>query len=330
MATTIKTIGTDGDYASLSLWQAGRKTSSSSGDTERAEVIAGTDPNTGLLTISGWTTGVIVEIAAQTKYSPVTMTGRIDFGTTPGASVLLDDITVDMAAVSSWDEGVVLGTTQSADLAFTMRRCQFINGPGSMYAFRVNATHDMGGFDLDVVLENCAWHSNHSATRDLWFDPENGAATLTVTGCSIDGYRVWIGSSGAVTPLTYDILFEGCLFNLTQSGFYTGGAATVTKALVDCISNQVSPGFPETNCLFSKTFSTSGDPASDQVGWTSATDLTLVDHANNIAHNHWSGAPLARDISGGVRSNPADAGAYELVLPSSGSGRLSMGIGIGL
>ena len=100
--------------------------------------------------------------------------------------------------------------------------------------------------------------------------------------------------------------------------------------MIDTISNQASPSFgTETNCLFSKTFSVSGDPASDQVGWTSATDITLVNHANNIALNHWSGAPLATDISGWPRSNPADAGAYELVRPSSGSGQLSMSLSIG-
>lgn len=328
--TTISTIGTDGDYASLTAWQAGRKTSSSSGDTERAEVIAGTDPNTGALTINGWTTGVIVEIAAQT--APVTMSGRVAFGTTPGASVTFDGVAFDMAGFTNFQAAVLLNFTQAADFALTIRRTEFVNGPSVgnfVYGFYVSSTHDMGGHALDVVIDNAAWHSSDAATRELFFQPNNGAASLTIRGCSVNGNWFYFNSSGRTTPLTYDISLGGCLFNLTQI-FNAAGDATVTSSMVDTISNQASPSFgTETRCLFSKTFSVSGDPASDQVGWTSATDLTLVNHSNNLALNHWSGAPLATDISGGARSNPADAGAYELVLPSSGSGQLSMGYSLG-
>jgi hypothetical protein len=316
MAINTFTLGSGGDYANLGAWSTARRTASSSGDTERLEILAGAYTTELTATLSGWTQGVIAEIVAQDGPGTVTVSGftaGITCNSTWPTDLLIDGVDFDLGTMNGFASAIIFSGTQVTDHSATIRNC---SGHGCVQAsgtYGIRVAQSMGGGAFSLTVDNMLWWGNVAAHDEFSLSPELGDFTLLVRSSTIDGDRINMGSSGKATPLTYSLTFECCLMRTVTLA--ATGDATYTRTMVDCIASFADPSWgTQTNCTFGVTFNNSGAPASGEVSWTDATagDYTLVEDANNLAIDYCDNAtPIATDYAGVARVGTADAGAYE-------------------
>jgi len=294
MALVAHTVGGgDGQYASVTLWEADRDGTSSGGDTERALIRAGTYNEN--ITLDGWTANVTVELYADTS-------AGADHSGIPGSGVVIAPSTGDAITINQTSHvvnivGITIdaagnGITQnsSTNSIITVQKCLidsasicfFINGPGASPASSIIENSTLYGAGTDALY--------HAAFVDI--NPN----LMVFRNCTIDNRLR--GRSAAGQALDCVISGINCLLdNFSQTA---GGA---TWHFQNCIAQSTFLTLTtDINNTESVTW-VDGAPAAGQVGFIDKAngDYHLYNDANNLAIDYADGAlspTMGEDIDG--------------------------------
>lgn len=285
MATVDSTVGgTSPDYATLTLWEADRDGLSTTGDTERALVRnVSLDDN---LVISGWASGVVVEVTHDTgaRHDGSSGSGaRINASSGDAITCDQDGITVRLNGieVSAETNGYEINNGNAVGQVHEIFNCLihsctdgiFINGPNTAPAtLRLAYTS----------IFNCVAQSINYVS----FISQSTTTVIEMWKCAIGDQEIRLrGGSGTVGAQLYA---RACLIHSIREG-----DANVEWHIVDSIFNETPfVGLDtDTNNLTGVTWVT-GDPGTGEVGVTDVDggDYHLVDDADNVAINHADGA----------------------------------------
>ena len=330
MTITEKTIGgVSPDYATLTAWQAARKTASSSGDTERAIVRSGVYDER--VNLTGWTDGVIIELVAETSHGGIegkgpvinpSASGVIFIVNEAGCTLLLDGISLT-GPTDDGDDGIYV----QASGGVTARNCLFYDIDAGTSCDAIQVQHN-GAVTVDV--ENCSFRNIGRGAVVAINVP--GPVTVNMRNCTVVdsayGVRLWTDSGDdSFTANLYNTLISAS----TSCVLKQGGGGTEVINLYDCI---ITDGTATThadvavhvteNATFQAGAGGSGDRVmfSDLVG--PAYDLHLFVHQDNLARGYGNPAnapSIGTDWEGDTRHAYAnvDAGADQSdFIPDSG------------
>jgi hypothetical protein len=324
LVTTTHTIGSTGDYANLGAWESARQTASSSGDTERAELES--ELHTGQVTLSGWTSGVLIEIGAEDAQdgdwaagARYTVSG-IMIKVSVNNNLTVSDIVFNGPGIGGlfdrpiWGEGNVQTDMHAA-------RCMFrdINGYASA---AIGTESDYPSGRQTITAENCVFSDVRAAVNpNSWAAYVDVLCDVTMAGCTLYDSSILAVLASPLSDLV--LIATGCL--MEGHGSYeslTFGATTGTRAststynIVGESSTAHNATWDTVTGLSASATWVTGTPGSGEVGFTNigTEDFSLVDHANNIAIDFVaSGTMPTTDILGATRGATEDAGAFEVV-----------------
>lgn len=335
MATN--TVGSTGDYATLSAWEAAVQGTSDA--TEIAQLQSEDHANDAAADISGWTNTPDVTIGAVDAQDGDFSTGARFTRSSGGFIVVCSEsdvpVTVEDVAVTitgGFYIGLITGTdgaTYSNGLRFGLSRCMVKSNDNfgcSGATLNVRSTTISAGNRIGLDIDNCVFADFTSSSNALEFGYSGAGRQnidVVIRGTTFYESKITIGSSHGDS--TSAITARGCLWK-TPSGAdalvdNTSGTGTYSFTSSRCILDESSATHTadwttSTNNSYSVTFNDSGAPASGEVSFTDAVndDYSIVDDSNNLAIDFvTSGSMPSTDILGETRDSNPDAGAFEII-----------------
>lgn len=343
MATNSFTVGTGGDYSTLALWYAARRTQVAAGDIEEAVMLDGTHDwgaymgnwNAVAFTcrIRGqsaqdgdWTTGA--KFANHSAWFQF-------FNRSQDTVLEFEDLVIESPTVNRPLQIAGGSTSIARDFTLNFKRCMiYLQTMLVQYAedqpgrFLLNFTNCIAESDSDNSTSQVL-NVNYSATRksDVYLTAKNctfagvkfqmqGEPSNTVANASADIRACLIDNTGG------NIANNGALVGYGTGNYARGGSS------VDCITTETSANHAiwannsVTNATYEASFNYDGTTAAGEVSFTgsgSATrqvneDFSLVDDADNLAlayAENATGLP-SLDIIATTRNTVPDAGAFEV------------------
>lgn len=334
MATN--TVGSTGDYATLSAWEAAVQGTSDA--TEIAQLQSEDHANDAAADISGWTNTPDVTIGAVDAQDGDLSTGA-RFNRSSGGFIVVcseSDVPVvvedvAMTITGGFYVGILTGTdgaTYSNALRFGLSRCIVKSNDNfgcSAATLNARSTTISAGNRIGLDIDNCVFIDFTSSSYALELGYSGGGRQnmdVVVRGTTFYESHIRVGSNHGDS--TTAVLARGCLWKTPGSSdalVDETGSGTYSFTSSRCILDESSATHTadwttSTNNSYSVTFNDSGAPASGEVSFTDALndDYSIVDNANNLAIDFvTSGSMPADDILGATRDSNPDAGAFEIV-----------------
>ena len=338
MATNTYTVGSGGDYASVSLWASARSSATSPGDTEVCLLLDSAAASAGgtiLFQSSVWKNGNIIRFKGNTPHNGVPGAGITKnsgtwfLGVASATNTLhfeCEDLEFDLAGIGDWNRTVLQWANSATDNFpignMTFRRClvDTYNDNRAVCAHELSVASNT--YSFTTRFENCVFRRTSSGAGRIMNSNLTGSGDRTIefVGCTVYESQINIlrNGSGAV-----NLTATGCLFKpySTNAEYQTSGSSgTLSATSSYCITSRTSAQHTSifgttSNNTYSVSFVT-GNPASGQVGFTdiSTGDFSLYDDADNIAIDYVDAVMPADDIAGVSRPQGTlyDAGAFEL------------------
>lgn len=342
MATNTYTVGSGGDYASISLWGAARASATSPGDTEVCLLLDSAAASAGgtiLFQSSVWKNGNIIRFKGNTPHNGVPGAGIVKnagtwFQGVASATNTLhfecEDLEFDLAGIGDWNRTVLQWANSAADNFplgnMTFRRCIVDTYNDSRAACAHELTVASNTYSFTTRFENCVFRRTSSGAARIMNSNLTGSGDRTIefVGCTVYESQINISRNGSGAV---NLTATGCLFKpySTNAEYQTSGSSgTLSATSSYCITSRTSAQHTSifgttSNNTYSVSFVT-GNPASGEVGFTdiSTGDFSLYDDADNIAIDYVDAVMPSDDIAGVSRPQGTlyDAGAFELEAPA--------------